>query len=67
MVDCGEKSVGAVLGFSKVAVYVLSAMIDDSALKALVSPPRWGEVAALMPSSERVGIAKSPLGPERAL
>lgn len=33
--------------------------------RASVSPPRWGVVAGLMPSSERVGGAKEWEGPER--
>ena len=55
---------GAVLGFSNVEVYFLSAIILSRAASAMVSPPLCFVVAAGMPSSSRVGTAKSPLGPD---
>lgn len=61
----GSKSVGAEAGFENVAVYFSSLARDSRALSALLSPPRWGEVASGMPSSDRVGTAKSLFGPER--
>ena len=65
MVDWGEKAVGAVSGFEKVAVYFVFEMMSSSALSARVSPPRCCVVARFRPSSDMVGTAKSPLGPER--
>ncbi len=55
---------GAVLGFSKVAVYFSSAMILSRAAEATLSPPLCDVVAAGKPSSSRVGTAKSPFGPD---
>ncbi len=63
VVACGRKAVGAVFGFSNVAVYFSLAMISSSAFNATVSPPRWDVVAGLRPSSSIVGTAKSPFGP----
>jgi len=40
-------------------------MMASRAARPRVSPPRMEDVAGFMPSSERVGGAKSALGPER--
>ena len=66
VVDCGEKAVGAVFGFSKVAMYSLFLQSSSSISKAMVSPPWCGVVAGLMPISSRVGTEKVPFGPARA-
>ena len=67
VVDWGEKAVGAVEGLEKVVVYGSLEMMASRAASATVSPPRWGVVAGLRPSSDMVGTAKSLLGPEREL
>lgn len=40
-------------------------MICVSAARASVSPPRWGVVGGLRPSSANFGTAKSAEGPAR--
>lgn len=61
MVAWGSKAVGAVFGFSNVAVYFLLSIILFSNCNAIVSPPPCFVVAAGKPSSSIGGTAKSPL------
>lgn len=56
---------GAVLGFSKVAMYFSLRRRVVREERAMVSPPLWGVVAGGKPSSSNVGGEKLPLGPER--
>lgn len=37
--------------------------MEERVARAMVSPPRWGVVAGDIPISDRVGMAKSLLGP----
>ena len=54
---------GAVSGLEKVAVYVVFEIISSKARNATVSPPRCWVVAGFRPSSDVLGMAKSPFGP----
>lgn len=54
---------GAVFGFSNVAVYSSFFIILSSMDRAILSPPRCCVVEGGIPSSSSVGTEKSPFGP----